>query len=1197
MSTFKFTELTVNKVPGIDDGFCLEDITSGINIVVGPNGSGKTSTRRALDAVLWPTKSQDHKRSLLNISAECKYGAGLYRTHLQYGSQPSFKDGRACDPISFGNPELKDQYHLSLHDLVQDNGSQFAKFIADLSVGGVDLDVCAKEIGAKPRHTPPSEDIKSYSRIKGEIAKLKTRTSEVKELESQLVEMRASADSLQEKILLRPLYSAALEYSDALSVRDAARSSLNEFPVQLQRITGSEYETLTNIEMELEEVLVKRSRLDGELNAIQKRIAASEKGGKVPSSAIASLNGYQDRLTEARSKVKDAQLKVRQCEAKVAELQNNIFDVTTRDKHGSISLSGINSAIIDDLTKIGKDLNKIDAEINQLNGEFAAMHDSNDGSPLPSKGSIENGIHALGLWLQDNKVRGVADKAFHLAAVKISGWGLAVTALCLIGIFAGFTAIAGKEGLNKLPGITAVVLFVAVAVVQVMLILWFRKMDRGGAINGPEAGDVKDEGLVNSAIKQYSSTGLTLPRTWTAVDVAIQINLLSEVRSKVAHRELIELRKRSLQERLNGREHDRRILITNAETMLSAIQYEEDDLPNLGYVAEFLRQVRDWQAAEVELAEARATADVIAEEVNNFIVVIDETLVSYGFLAVSGDFVKLKTTIKDIEQQVQEFLSTTTLLEEKNSDATRLFESFEQLSGRKTNLFQSVDLTYGDSVQLKQLCAQYKKYQDCIVATSVAEKQVERAYERVANDPLYSNSLLLKSTKDELHAKIDAIVAAEVELKRLNADISTIEVMLKAAETSSETEIALAQLDTLSARINQHREVDLSRLLGQVIIDHIKETTYDIHRPIVLQRTCELFANITYGKYELRFSGEEFHVLDTEAALKLDIDELSSGTKVQLQIAVRLAFVEEQEEGDKLPLFLDETLGTSDDYRAQAIIDSIITLAKQGRQIFYFTAQTDEVGKWKESLETEGLQYKVFELDKLRKLSRLNSQVRAVRISPVSLSSIEVNAETTHLDYGRAIGVPPIRIGHDDVGHVPLWYVIDDPAKLHSLRTVSIETFGPLVSIHKNGRNFPVKGFDNLSAKLPAIERLISATIKAINIGHGKRVDRAVLISSPVSRSKLFEQIAGLAQQVEGDASELLDALRGRAVSGLQTQLINSLEEHLRDEGCFLEDEQPLTSDEIRAFIVEEVSDDLHAGALSIAEIHSFVDRVNNPPK
>ena len=66
---------------------------------------------------------------------------------------------------------------------------------------------------------------------------------------------------------------------------------------------------------------------------------------------------------------------------------------------------------------------------------------------------------------------------------------------------------------------------------------------------------------------------------------------------------------------------------------------------------------------------------------------------------------------------------------------------------------------------------------------------------------------------------------------------------------------------------------------------------------------------------------------------------------MQILLSVRLAFVKQQEQGAKLPIVLDETLANTDDLRAKIIIESLIKLANEGRQIFYFTAQGDEIAK------------------------------------------------------------------------------------------------------------------------------------------------------------------------------------------------------------------------------------------------------------
>ena len=90
-----------------------------------------------------------------------------------------------------------------------------------------------------------------------------------------------------------------------------------------------------------------------------------------------------------------------------------------------------------------------------------------------------------------------------------------------------------------------------------------------------------------------------------------------------------------------------------------------------------------------------------------------------------------------------------------------------------------------------------------------------------------------------------------------------------------------------------------------------------------------------------------FRARDHQTKRDFELTELSSATRVQLLLSVRLAFVETGETRYRLPLTLDETLANSDDVRASAIITTMASLAED-RQIFYFTAQNDEVNKWKE---------------------------------------------------------------------------------------------------------------------------------------------------------------------------------------------------------------------------------------------------------
>ena len=54
----KLEKLRIERLPGISTAFEIDDIGSGLNVVLGPNASGKSSLCRAIRALLYdPTVS------------------------------------------------------------------------------------------------------------------------------------------------------------------------------------------------------------------------------------------------------------------------------------------------------------------------------------------------------------------------------------------------------------------------------------------------------------------------------------------------------------------------------------------------------------------------------------------------------------------------------------------------------------------------------------------------------------------------------------------------------------------------------------------------------------------------------------------------------------------------------------------------------------------------------------------------------------------------------------------------------------------------------------------------------------------------------------------------------------------------------------------------------------------------------------
>ena len=117
------------------------------------------------------------------------------------------------------------------------------------------------------------------------------------------------------------------------------------------------------------------------------------------------------------------------------------------------------------------------------------------------------------------------------------------------------------------------------------------------------------------------------------------------------------------------------------------------------------------------------------------------------------------------------------------------------------------------------------------------------------------------------------------------------------------------------------------------LLDDVERAFEAEHEPAVLRRARDLFAEVTARAFELRLRNDgSLHRLTMFAQeTERELAELSSGTRMQLLLAVRLAWLETQEQGgETLPLFLDEALTTSDEERFAVMAQSMERLAGSG---------------------------------------------------------------------------------------------------------------------------------------------------------------------------------------------------------------------------------------------------------------------------
>ncbi len=145
--TLYFTRIGIDRLDGLEpSGFAVENLEPGINIVYGPNASGKTSLSGAIRQLLAPQeRSERFRRAVLRASlgldgdtASVDFDMGDIRFRRASGSQA----------VPALVPEgIRDRYIFALHELLQGNASDLAAELLKQSAGGFDLRGARDELG------------------------------------------------------------------------------------------------------------------------------------------------------------------------------------------------------------------------------------------------------------------------------------------------------------------------------------------------------------------------------------------------------------------------------------------------------------------------------------------------------------------------------------------------------------------------------------------------------------------------------------------------------------------------------------------------------------------------------------------------------------------------------------------------------------------------------------------------------------------------------------------------------------------------------------------------------------------------------------------------------------------------------------------------------------------------------------------
>ncbi len=1137
----RLVRLQVRRTPGIDNAFEFRDLASGINLVHGPNGSGKSSTARAIEAVLWPgVRTGD--RSRLSVSADYLLNGARYHVDVDGGVVSVQRDGSDTDPPPFPAPELHKRYSLPLPDLLNGDDAAFGAEIARESVGGYDLGAAATALGYRENPSVSLKEAEALRAARKRVREIERQQEDLHRRARELAELergREEARRAQERV---GLLEAAARHAGAVAKAQLAEQRLNDFPAVLGELDGTEHEQLAQRREEQRRVAEDRQRAEAKRSEAATKARELFPSGPPTPEQLTVFRELVRKLEKRDEDVKACERELHGATAKCDEARRVIGPAVTDEQLARIDLADLDEVgqLAHEMERIQDALRAIDAELERAGSE-----------PVPPDlGVVQQGIGLLAQWLASAPPRASAARR-----VQVGLWTAAGVAVVASGVLGARWHWAFAMG-----GV--------VAVIAALVGTWALRTD------GSRATHQRD----------YSRLALPQPGEWSIESVRMRLEELQQRSARGA----------VLTQRANWRQeatHRRGQLAKQA----SALETERAELAaRLGVppakeawqLAALVESVGRWQGAAQEVRHAQAKLETARTQHARELADMGDRLASFDCIRPSST-AEAHGVLEALARRVVQYEAARRDEAQQLERLAELNDRWQALERECAAISARAGLTPDNDAALQALCAQFEEFSETRSARDQAKHHREQTRAELEGMPGFTPELLSRGPA-ELGRELSMAREQASRLEELTEQVTRLRQEIEQAKGGTDLEEALADLAGKEAALVAERDRDLHRMVGDRLVGYLREATRDSQRPAVFHRARELFAQITRGRYRLELdeAGEgSFRATDIETGEGKALDDLSSGTRVQLLIAVRVAFVETRETSARLPVLLDETLATSDEERARAIMEAVIALAQSGRQIFYFTAQREELAKWQAALEGRGVEWRCIDLGAVRALPA--EPIRVLPVASTTRAPIPTPNGHTHDEYGDLIGVPPLRPGETPLGATPLWYVVDDLAVLHRLLEAGVTTWGALETLTRYSDGSRLGVTPAVLSRAAALVRALGAWHEEARVGWGKPVDRAVLAASGAVPVKQLGKVAALARECGGRADLLLERLEGSALVKRRGELREYLVQH-----GYLDDRAPRSPEEIRSAMLAAVLGDMDAGTVREGDMDVLMARV-----
>ncbi|MGM0631974.1 MAG: hypothetical protein ACQETO_02250 [Pseudomonadota bacterium] len=1109
----RLRRLEIQQLPGIEPGFVIDAISPRINLVTGPNASGKSSLIRALQYLVAEPQSGDP--GTLSLSASFDED-GVRWTVARTGRQQQWqRDGQTVERPSLPEGTALRCYWLTMEDLaVASHGDQeLVEQLRKALTGGYDLRGLRDGLFQVSLHAGRHER-KMLRQARDELRRVESDYESLRHQEQELPELKEQAEAAKRASEQAGRLEQALTLESVLAERQRVEADLATFPSAMNALRGNEAEQLERLESLCHD-------LQGKEEGVRSRLVSAEQ--ELEQTGMATARPSEQELEATRARLDEQRHWQQQLETVEAEL-----DRYRRDEQQAWSaLAGDDRSPPQEPPRIGPGLlSEAEALAGRLEQNRVALEQIHPRDPAADGDAIDEekrrnhwrGVDVLEQWLAAVTARATIRRARPGLWLGTVG---ALAALVLSALGQAWWVVAASGA-----GLCGV--------------LWSLYVQSGSP----------DTMVRNS----YLKLDLPMPDDWTIRAVRALLETLRRDANAMERRRDQDLADTGASERRRELEEQAGKLGRESARLAAELGFEPDWEPSA--IRRYLHLIERYEKAHRQRRDREERQYQLRKAMEE-----NRGLIA-GFLerweaGEAADRHDLAAAFEALTRRARRAEEADRSLRSLRGD---LDQTGKQLRSRRDEidaLYRTVGLEPGDRQTLDHCLERLEEWR-----TLNQRRQELTGREREPRHRLADHADLVQAAesgeREALTQQLDACHLDAEQLESLRDDLSRINAELRSAGSDPLLEKALHRVDQEKSALADTLREQLSAEAGRFLLDEIEQEHQSEHEPDVLREARELFGRFTHQGWDVEVGEAGLLARDRRLGELRPLAALSSGTRMQLLLAVRLAWTRRLERGGlSLPLFLDEALTTSDESRFAEVADSLALLCREeGRQVFYLSARRHELALWEQAAGEAP-----HHIDMAERRFGKPGAVADDYVLPPRQPVPAPEGESPEA-YAARLSVPVVEPWHA-AGDIHLFHLLrDDLPLLHRLmQEWRITTLGQLEGLLHSSSAAAALPEETLRYRLAA--RCITARRwrEIWRQGRNRPVDSIALQQAPAVTDTFLEPVSELAEAVGGDPEALLDGLRNRKVARFRTSAADALQDWLEEHGHITPGE-PLDADE-----------------------------------